>query len=570
VALLDEEVIDLAIAGVRAGRDTFGHRVGGEPHVPLSHARDYVEALRRHGVLADVRERRAAIARGLEEAARRAGGSIAAPPGASAGPGGEADPELLDEVTHLVEWPMVLTGEFDAAFLDLPAEILTTSMRHHQKYFPLAGPSGAPLNRFLMVANAQADPHGAIRRGNEWVLRARLTDARFFYEEDRRRPLEAFGADLPRVAFHEKLGSYAEKRDRLERLAGLLEPAFEAAGAPVGTAAIRRAALLCKNDLTTQMVKEFPELEGIVGGLYARGDGLDEAVARAVYEHYRPRSLEDPIPSTSEGALLSLADRLDTQAGIFLLGIVPTGSRDPYALRRSVQGACRILIERRVSVSLAAILGEAFGGYAGRRIEGAVGESAALAGLLEFYTGRQEFLAAESGLRPDTVRAALAAGADDPYDARLRMQGVEAFRGEKGFEDLAVVHKRIKNILRDQRGERRFDPSRLREAAERALAGRLEAALPAIAEARGRRDYTAALVTIAALREPIDRFFTEVMVLAEDRALRENRTALLRAIASLFLQVADFSEIALTSDCPATEEGGVRRRAAAPGARTED
>jgi len=570
VALLDDQVVDLTIAGVKAGRDTFGHRVAGKPKVPLAHASLYVDALRDNGVLADVGERRAAIAGALAEAASRAGGRIASPPGAAAGSGGEADPELLDEVNQLVEWPAILTGEFDAAFLELPAEILMTSMRHHQKYFALHGPSGAPLNRFLAVANVPSDPQGAIRRGNEWVLRARLTDARFFYEEDRRRPLEAIGDDLGRIAFHEKLGSYAEKRRRIARLTGILAPAFAAAGSPPDAGSIGPAALLCKNDLTTQMVKEFPELEGIVGGLYARADGLPEAVARAIYEHYRPRSLADPIPSTGEGALLSLADRIDTQAGIFLLGIVPTGSRDPYALRRSVQGACRILIERRVSVSLAAILGEALRGYTRERIEAAVDEAAALAALLDFYSGRQEFLATESGMRPDSARSALAAGADDPYDARLRMEGVEAFRGEKGFEDLAVVHKRIKNILKEQREDLRFDPARLIEAAERTLAGRLEAALPVIAEARGRRDYPAALVAVAGLREALDRFFTEVMVLAEDRDLRGNRVALLRSIAVLFLQVADFSEIATSFDRPAPEgEKGRRRPAAAPGAQTE-
>ena len=570
VALLDDQVVDLEIAGVRSGRETFGHRVAGKPRIALRDASDYLDALRDNGVLADVTERRAAIAQGLADAASRAGGRIAAAPGASPRAGSEADPELLDEVNQLVEWPAVLTGEFDASFLDLPGEILTTSMRHHQKYFALQDASSAPLNRFLTVANVRSDPQGAIRRGHEWVLRARLTDARFFYEEDRKRPLEAFGEALPRVAFHEKLGSYALKRDRIARLAGLLAPAFAAAGLSAGAEATARAAHLCKNDLTTQMVKEFPELEGIVGGLYARADHLEEAVAHAIYEHYRPRSLEDPIPTTGEGALLSLADRIDTQAGIFLLGIVPTGSRDPYALRRSVQGACRILIERRVSLSLQAALGEGLRGYALQGLSTGRDEAAALAALLEFYSGRQEFLAIEAGMRPDSVRAALAAGSDDPCDARLRMQGVEAFRGEKGFEDLAVIHKRIKNILREQESDRGFDPARLSDAAERLLAGRLEAALPAIAEARGRRDYPAALVAVAGLREPLDRFFTEVMVMAEDRALRENRVALLRSIAALFLQVADLSEIATSSDKAAVAEGARRRPAAARGPRTED
>lgn len=570
VALLDDQVVDMEIAGVRSGRETFGHRVAGKPTISLRDASQYLDALRDNGVLADVQERRATIAGALAEAARSTGGRIASAPGSSARAEGDPDPELLDEVNQLVEWPAVLTGEFDPAFLDLPGEILMTSMRHHQKYFALQDISGAPMSRFLSVANVKEDPRGAIRRGHEWVLRARLSDARFFYEEDRKRPLESFGEGLARVAFHEKLGSYALKRDRIARLVGLLAPAFAAAGLEAGDAATARAARLCKNDLTTQMVKEFPELEGIVGGLYARADRLEEAVARAIYEHYRPRSLEDPIPTTGEGALLSLADRIDTQAGIFLLGIVPTGSRDPYALRRSVQGACRILIERGVSLSLQGALAEGLRGYSQQPLPTRGDEAAALAALLEFYAGRQEYLAIEAGMRPDSVRAALAAGSDDPRDARLRMQGVEAFRGEKGFEDLAVIHKRIKNILREQKADREFDPARLSDPAERLLAGRLEAALPAIAEARGRRDYPAALVAVAGLREPLDRFFTEVMVLAEDAALRENRIALLRSIAALFLQVGDLSEIATSSDKAAEAEGARRRPAAARGARAED
>jgi glycyl-tRNA synthetase beta chain len=570
VALLDDQVVDMEIAGVRSGRETFGHRTAGKPRIPLRDASAYLDALRDNGVIADVRERRATISKALAEAASGSNGRIAAAPGTSARTGADPDPELLDEVNQLVEWPAVLTGEFDPAFLDLPGEILMTSMRHHQKYFALQDASGAPINRFLSVANVKADPRGAIRRGHEWVLRARLTDARFFYEEDRKHPLESFGEGLARVAFHEKLGSYALKRDRIARLVGLLAPAFAAAGLKAGDDATARAAHLCKNDLTTQMVKEFPELEGIVGGLYARADRLEETIARAIYEHYRPRSLEDPIPATDEGALLSLADRIDTQAGIFLLGIVPTGSRDPYALRRSVQGACRILMERRVSLSLQAALAEGLRGYAQQRLSSLGDEAAALAALLEFYAGRQEYLAIEAGMRPDSVRAALAAGSDDPFDARLRMQGVEAFRGEKGFEDLAVIHKRIKNILREQKADRSFDPARLSDEAERVLSGRLEAALPAITEARGRRDYPAALVAVAGLREPLDRFFTEVMVLAEDPVLRENRIALLRSIAALFLQVGDLSEIATSSDRTAEADGARRRPAAARGARAED
>ena len=543
VALLDGDVVDTAFAGVRAGRTTFGHRVGGRDRIELASAGDYAEALRANGVLADVAERRAEIARQLADAARAAGGGLATPPGMSAA-GDDADPELLDEVTELVEWPLVISGAFDAKFLELPAEILLTSMRHHQKYFALRAPGGALLNRFLSVANVAQDAKGAIRRGNEWVLKARLADARFFFEEDRKRTLESTGPELERVAFHEKLGSYAAKRRRVERLAGFLLPAFTAAGTRPDADAVRRAARIAKNDLVTQVVKEFPELQGIVGGLYARADGLPPAVADAVYGQYRPRSQDDAIPATVEGAILSLADRVDTQAGIFLLGIVPTGSRDPYAIRRSVQGACRILIERRVGLSLQDLCGEALRGFASERPEGALSDDEARAALVAYWTGRQEFLAVEAGLRPESVRAALGAGADDPYDARRRMEAVDGFRDQAGFADLASAHKRIKNILQGQDTLATFDSGRLRDDAERALAQRLETVRAGLGRAVEAREYAKALAAIATLREPLDRFFTDVMVMAEDRAVRANRLALIREIAALITRVADVSVIA--------------------------
>ncbi|HKQ96479.1 MAG TPA: glycine--tRNA ligase subunit beta [Candidatus Polarisedimenticolia bacterium] len=543
VALLDATVVDLALFGVRSGRDSFGHRASGPARVPIAQAGDYLGTLRGASVLADPAERRAAIARGLHEAARAAGASIATPPGIAGTPE-NPDPELLAEVTDLVEWPHVLCGSIETDFMGLPGEILLTSMRHHQKYFALQGKDGSLVPKFLAVANVRDDADGTIRRGNEWVLRARLSDARFFWEEDRKTPLDAVGAALARVAFHEKLGSYAAKRDRIVRLAGTLVGEFAAAGLKPESHAAVTAAGLAKNDLTTQMVNEFPELEGVVGGLYARADGLPEKVATAIYDHYLPRALDGPAPSTLEGAVVALADRLDTQAGIFLLGLVPTGSRDPYALRRSVQGVVRILVERGVPLSLRTLLTGAVEAYAGAGGADAVPTDKAIATLLEFYTGRQEYLGVEAGLRLDSVRAALAAGCDDPCDARRRMTALDAFRDTPGFDDLAAAHKRIKNILSGQKATATFDPARLKDAAERTLVERLAAARPKIEAATRARDYGAALAAMAALREPLDRFFAEVMVLAEDAALRVNRVALLDGIARLFLGVADFSEIA--------------------------
>jgi glycyl-tRNA synthetase beta chain len=546
VALLDEAVVDFSFLGIRSGRATRPHRLRGPEPVALPRASDYVAFLEAQGVMVDPRSRRRRIADGLLAAARDAGGRVATPPGSAPGPGGEADPELLDEVTHLVEWPTVLRGGFDRDLLELPGEILLTSMRHHQKDFAIQGDKGL-LHSFLVVANVPADPDGIVRRGNEWVLRARLSDARFFYNEDRRKPLEAFGAGLERVAFHARLGSYREKTARIGRLLDPLLQAFAASGAGADAAAVRRAAALCKNDLCTQVVSEFPELEGITGGLYARADGLGEPVFEALYDHYLPRSLEDAAPRRPEGAILSLADRLDTQAGLFLIGEAPTGSRDPYGLRRSVQGACRILLERSVRVDLRLLLGAALEGYAGGAVANAAPRDEALASLLEFWRARQEHLAAEAGVPGDVVRAALEAGAFDPHDGRRRMQAVAAFRRTPGFDDLAAAHKRIRNILSGQSAGAAFDPAHLREADERALAQAHAAARPVVLEARQRQEYGRALEAIAALREPLDRFFKGVMVMSEDRALRANRLALLRDLAALFLEVADFGTLAPAS-----------------------
>jgi glycyl-tRNA synthetase beta chain len=544
LALLDERVVDLSIAGVRSGRETFGHRADGGNRLTIRRPADYLETLREHHVLADIAERRGAIETQLAQAARGAGGRIAPPPG---GAPADGDPELLREVTHLVEWPTVIAGEFDAGFLDLPAEILVTSMRHHQKYFSLQDAGGRLLNRFLAVANSVGDRSGAVRRGNEWVLRARLADARFFWEEDRRVRLEEHGDSLDRVTFHEKLGSYARKTARLARLVAPLSEAFTAAGSAPNAGAAERAAVLCKNDLCTQMVKEFPELEGIVGGLYARADGLPEPVAAAIYSHYMPRGADDPLPRTPEGALVSLADRLDTQAGFFLLGIVPTGSRDPYGLRRSVQGACRILIENRVRLSLRGIVERALDGYTDPAPEGAVPREQARDALLEFYRGRLQHLGETASLRPDSVRAALAASADDPSDARLRMAALDALRAGHGLEALAQAHKRIKNIL-PARPAGTADPRALREEAEKVLYSSLEEARPGIEGAAGRGDYLGALQQIARLGPYLERYFKDVMVMDEDPVLRRNRLALLASIGDLLTRVGDFSEIVLEGE----------------------
>jgi glycyl-tRNA synthetase beta chain len=545
VALLDRTIVDFTFAGIRSGNRSTGHRSRGANEITIADPMTYVERLREHGVMAGIEERTKTILDQLDALAAQHHAVLATPPGAASGAAG--DPELLRDVTHMAEWPHVVAGEFDAGFLELPEEILVTAMRHHQKAFSLRRTSGALLNRFLAISDTVGDPRQAIRKGNEWVLRARLADARFFWNEDRRTTLSQHAASLERVTFHEKLGSFADKSARTTRLAGAIVDLFARSGSRADESIVAEAARLCKADLTTQMVKEFPELEGIVGGLYAAADGLPAGVARAIGAHYLPRGVDDPLPGTAEGSIVSLADRLDTQAGIFLLGIVPTGSRDPYGLRRSVLGVCRILIENKFRASLSGLIDEALQGYAAGSIEGSVPAAAAKTSLLDFYRGRLQFMGEEAGLRQDSVRAALAASADDPYAARQRMSALDAIRDDAGFMPLVLAHKRIKNILKD-RAVAGYEASRLKEDAERGLDQALGAVVPAIETAQARSDHVQALRELARLGPTLDRFFSEVMVMAEDTRLRDNRLGLLDSIAGLFLRVGDFSEIVVDGE----------------------
>jgi glycyl-tRNA synthetase beta chain len=550
LALLDDVAVDLTIAGIRSAPRTFGHRFAGQRCIPLSRESEYLDALRRNGVVADIAERRRMIEEQIEQQARLSGGRVAPPTGTISGSGEGGDPALLEEVVQLIEWPLVVAGEFDPAFLELPPEILVTAMRHHQKYFALLAPDGTLQNRFLAVANCASDKSGAISRGNAWVLHARLADARFFWDDDRKKALADRLALLERVTFHTRLGNYRRKTERIARLVEALLPSFNDAGWSPDREALIEAAGLSKVDLTTQMVGEFPELQGIVGALYARAEGRSAALAGALYEQYLPAGADDRLPETPEAAILSLADRLDTQAGIFLLGLVPTGSSDPYGLRRSVLGACRILNARGVHVNLEVILVGALGAYKGDVTGDTVPLEEARATLFDFYRARLQFIGEAENLRQDSARAALAVGLAGPFDAMQRMRALDAIRGEAGFDDLATAHKRIKKIIQGQESSQ-LQPELLQEAGEHGLHEAYETARAAVVPAVARRDYMTALRSIARLRTTLDRFFEEVMVMAEDPRLRANRLALLQSIAGLFQQVGDFSELTVES-APAT------------------
>lgn len=532
VALLDEEIVPLEIAGVRSGRTSRGPRHAGSPAVEIRRGADYAAALRAAGVMADPGERRERIVAGLAAAGRSAGGDAI------------ADHGLLEMLVHMTEQPAVIAGSFAPEFLSLPREVLVTAMRHHQRYFSVAA-DGALCPAFLAVLDRPDDPAGLVRRGHEWVLRARLSDARFFWQEDRKRPLEARGEHLARVIFQEKLGTYAEKVARLERL---LPDLAAWLSLPAGSiAAARRAVTLAKNDLSTEMVKEFPELQGVMGGIYARADGEPAAVAEAIAEHYRPAGSGDDLPGSDAGRLLALADRLDTLAGTFAVGLEPTGTRDPYALRRAGLAVVRLLSELPWFLSLQRAVAAALAGYP-PEIRGS-GEAAPR--LVAFLQERARQAAQGAGHRYDSVAAVLAVQADDPRDAALRLKALTALRAEPAHESaflaLAASFKRIRNLSSgEEAGE--VDPGALAEAPEKLLHEALARVEQEVEGRVGARDYLGGLEAIASLRPAVDAFLggsrqEGVLVLAPEARLRRNRLALLGRAARLFARIADFSEI---------------------------
>ncbi|HSB17921.1 MAG TPA: glycine--tRNA ligase subunit beta, partial [Bryobacteraceae bacterium] len=429
---------------------------------------------------------------------------------------------LLDTLVYLTEQPAPILGSFDARYLELPEEVLVTVMRHHQRYFSVVGADGKLAPHFVAVMNTSADPDGLVRKGNERVLRARFNDARFFWDVDQHKKLADRVDDLSHVTWQAQLGSYLEKTQRVVVLVSEFGGSEEA----------QRAAQLAKCDLTTEMVKEFTELQGVMGGLYARAQGEPEAVWRAVYEHYRPLSMEDSIPSTLEGRVVSLADKLDTLRSCFGIGLMPTGSKDPFALRRAAQGVVKILVEGRMPLALSRLLGT----------DGQ---------LREFLLDRIRYYFRDvRGFRYDEVNAVLAAGYDDLVDVESRLAALQAVRPTENFEPLAASFKRIRNILRQAEftGGGEVDEGLLEAGPERELYGAFREALSAIKIVAGlagsnEPTYENKLKTIASIRPQVDLFFDKVLVNAPDEAIRRNRFTLLHSLLTEFSSIADFSEI---------------------------
>src|SRR3981081_563184 len=547
VAMLDEETIPLEFGGVRAGKTSRGHRILSDGGVAIPRAGSaYVDSLRAAKVLGRD-ERKHQIRKALDAATRTI-------PGAR----WREDDLLLDTVVNLTEFPSVTLGSFDTQFLALPQEVLVTVMRDHQKYFALEASDGQLLPYFLAVLHTRGDPQGLTRRGNERVLHARFNDARFFWETDQKKSLLERLDLLRNVTFQKDLGSYYDKTLRVQRLSSWLSEILKQNGMAVRPGVIHKAACLAKTDLTTELVKEFTELQGIVGGLYARVQQLDPglpeatrlAIADTIYDHYKPESTDDDVPRSVEGAVLSIADTADTIAGMFALGLVPSGSKDPFGLRRQANGIVKVIAEKKLPLRLADILRDARAGYKGWDAEkrflptGQFDEA-----VRTFFRERLEFYLREvHGYAYDVVKAILGADADDVVDALARAEAVKEVLHMSEFQAIGAACKRMRNILK-QAVEKGIEPGRkfeyLLEAVdeETKLMAYMERTGPRVEEHRKKKEYFDCVLLLSTGRKPIDTFLDKAMVMVEDENVRANRLALLQTLLKEFSTIADFSEI---------------------------
>ncbi|WP_247421403.1 glycine--tRNA ligase subunit beta [Ralstonia pseudosolanacearum] len=522
IALLDDEVIPAGVLGLQSGNVTLGHRFLSAGEIVIPHATAYASTLKSQGkVIAGYAERKEAI---RAELLKAAGADTVVMPEA-----------LLDEVNALVEWPVVYPCHFEEQFLAVPQECLILTMQTNQKYFALTDAQGHLRNRFLIVSNLATETPQAIIEGNERVVRPRLADARFFFEHDKKKPLADRVPQLARVVYHNKIGTQLERVSRLQAIAGQLA---EKLGADVAHAS--RAALLAKADLLTDMVGEFPELQGTMGTYYARHDGEAEDVALACSEHYQPRFAGDTLPGTATGTVVALADKLETLVGIWGIGLAPTGEKDPFALRRHALGILRMLIEKPLALGIAEVLEAAAASF-----EGIAAVKPDLAAITDFLYDRLRGYLKDKGYSTNEVEAVVSQRPQRLDDIVARLEAVRAFAALPQAEALAAANKRITNILKKTDiAIGSVQPQLLKEDAERALHQAVATSEPHVHDAFARGDFTTALKTLAGLREAVDSFFDGVMVMADDTALRDNRLALLGELHGLMNRVADISKLA--------------------------
>lgn len=524
VLLFGDEVIDAEVLSVRSGRDTYGHRFHHPEAIYLGEPAAYGPLLETTGrVIADFDKRREAIRAQVMLAAEEIGGNAI------------IDDDLLNEVTGLVEWPMAVLGSFEQRFLEVPPECLISAMKGHQKYFHLLDKDGNLMPNFITVSNIESRHPDYVRKGNERVIRPRLTDADFFWNQDRKQKLEDRIDSLKTVVFQQKLGTLHEKSRRVAALAARIAEVISAEPAHA-----TRAALLAKCDLMTDMVNEFPELQGIMGRYYAQHDGEPDEVSQALDEQYMPRFAGDQLPRNGTGQALAVADKLDTLVGIFGIGQVPSGDKDPFALRRAALGALRVIIERKLDIDLEEMLE-----HAAKAHDGLFDNDQVVSQVFDFMMGRLKAYYHDAGVAPDTFEAVLTQRPTRPLDFDARLKAVTAFRQMAEADSLAAANKRISNILKktDEVIPDQVATALLHEPAEQALHQQVQAISVTVTPLFAARDYEQALKQLAGLRQVVDTFFDEVMVMADDADLRANRLALLKSLRNLFLQVADLSQL---------------------------
>jgi glycyl-tRNA synthetase beta chain len=525
LALFGAEVVPVQFAGLTAGRVTYGHRLLSPAAIEVADSSAYTDALARGRVIADHEQRARLLREGIESAAQ----------GLSAR--AVVSEKTFAEVVNLVEFPTVAVGTFDEAFLAVPREILENAMGSHQRYFPVEARDGSLTNRFIVAHNGDPELTAVIISGHERVIRARLSDAAFFYREDLKKPLEAYVAQLDTIVFQEKLGSLGDKVARVEKLSAAIAEMLRAGAEQ--TAYAERAAHLAKADLVTNAVVEFTDLQGVMGGYYATESGEEPGVALAVVEHYLPRFAGDALPSTQAGRIVSIADKFDSIAGIFAIGMAPTGSADPFALRRGSIGVLQMLLDG-TQLTLDALISAALADYVGV-VDFDV--EATGSAIKSFIVGRLQGILRDRGNAYDTVDAVLAVAADDPSDALARCEALTAFRASSdAMEDLSVAYTRAKNLAQPELGS--ATERSIMGAEELALADALDAAESRAADALEGRAYSALLEILAGLRQPVDAFFEGVLVMDPDAAKRDNRLRLLNRFTALFGRFADFGQLA--------------------------
>ena len=524
VLLFGEEIIKANILGIDSGRDSRGHRFHHPEVITLQSPDDYVHRLENPGhVMVDPVIRQDTIRKQAEQAAEKLGGFAL------------IDDDLLQEVTGLVEWPMAVAGDFDKDFLDVPAESLISSMQDHQKYFPVIDKDNNLLPHFITISNIDSKDVEKVKQGNERVIRPRLGDAKFFWEQDCKKKLESHIDSLNNVVFQAKLGSVGDKSRRVSNIAEALAKQLDE-----NSEYAKRAGLLCKCDLMTEMVNEFSDLQGIMGRYYAEKDGEAADVAIALDEQYMPRFAGDDLPTTKTGQILSVADKIDTLLGIFAIGQKPTGEKDPFALRRAALGVLRILIERNLSLDLKEALNIAVDA-----LKDVVDANKARDEVFDFMLERLRVYYTSKNIAVDTYDAVVVLKPTQPVDFDRRVNAVDRFRALPEAESLAAANKRIRNILKKIDGERpvNIDVSLFQEEAEEKLNESLLALSDKVNPLFDQGDYKAALQELACLRDPVDNFFDNVMVMADDEALKNNRIAMLGSLSDLFLRAADLSRL---------------------------